>query len=143
MNENNNHNQINESSLRDIKSHVLQQIQAGKISMKPKFHHLLKIISLVVVACFTLLISSFLVSFIVFSIVESGKLFLLGFGARGFLIFFFLFPWSLLVIEIAFIILLEWLIKKFKFGYRSSLTTLILVILCISILISIRRPIIR
>ena len=133
-----NHNQMNENNEnKDIKSQVLEKIQSGKISMKPHFYFVLQVVALIVVSVMTLLISSLLVSFIVFSLITSGKLFLFGFGARGFLMFFVLFPWPLLIIEIAFIVLLEWLIKKFKFGYRTSLSRLVFVILLVSIVISV------
>lgn len=121
----------------DIKNQVLEKIQTGKINMRPRFYFILGVVSLVVVSIVTLLISSLLVSFMIFSLVASGRLFLFGFGLHGFLMFFILFPWPLLIIEIAFIVLLEWLIKKFKFGYRSSLSRLVLVILLASIAISV------
>ena len=130
-------NFMNENENNNIKSLVLEKIQTGKISMRPRFYFMLKVVSLVFVSVLTLLTSSLLVSFIIFSLVSSGKLFLFGFGFRGFLIFFLLFPWPLLLIEIALILLLEWLIKKFKFGYRTSLSRLVFVILLMSIVMSV------
>jgi hypothetical protein len=131
----NNKNHMNQN--KDIKSLVLEKIQAGKINMKPRFYFVLKVVSLMAVAVLTLLTSSLLISFIIFSLVTSGKLFLFGFGARGFLMFFVLFPWPLLIIEVVLIVLLEWLIKKFKFGYRSSLSRLVFIILLASIAIGV------
>ena len=122
---------------KDIKSLVLEKIQSGKINMRPRFYFVLKIATLILVAVLTLLVSSLLVSFIIFSLMASGMLFLFGFGLRGFLMFFLLFPWPLLILEVAFIILLEWLIKKFKFGYRLSLSRLLLVILAFSVVIGV------
>jgi hypothetical protein len=122
---------------KDIKDIVLEKIQTGKINMRPRFYFVLQVASLIVVAVVVLLISSLLFSFIIFSIITSGKLFLLGFGARGFWIFFILFPWPLLIIEVTLIILLEWLIKNFKFGYKSSLSRLVFAILLISIFVSV------
>lgn len=122
---------------KDIKSLVLEKIETGKINMRPRFYFMLQVVSLVVVALFTLLVSSLLISFIIFSLNVSGKLFLFGFGTRGCWVFFALFPWSLLIVEIALVILLEWLIKKFKFGYRSSISRLVFAILLVSLGISI------
>lgn len=130
-------NFMNENEIKNIKSQVLEKIETGKINMRPHFYFVLQVVALIVVAFLTLLISSLLISFIIFSLIASGKLFLFGFGVRGFLMFFVLFPWSMLIVEVALIILLEWLIKKFKFGYRSSFSRLILGILLISILFSI------
>lgn len=126
-------NDTNEN--KDIKSLVLEKIQSGKINMRSHFYFVFGVTSLIVVAILILLISSLLMSFIFFSLIGSGKLFLLGFGFRGFMMFLILFPWSLLIIEIVLIVLLEWLIKKFKFGYHSSLSRLVFVILVVSILI--------
>jgi hypothetical protein len=136
MNQTNSMNE-NKDINKDIKSSVLEQIQTGKINMRPHFHFVLGVVSLIIVAVLTLLISSLLISFIIFSLVASGKLFLFGFGMRGFLMFFLLFPWFLLIFEIILIALLEWLIKKFKFGYRSSLSRLVFVILLASIAIGV------
>ena len=130
-------NTMNENENKKLKDSVLEKIETGKINMKPRFYFVAEVTALIVVAILTLLTSSLLVSFIIFSLIASGKLFLLGFGVRGLLTFFVLFPWSLLIVEIIFIILLEWLIKKFKFGYRSSLTRLVFVILLISIALSV------
>jgi hypothetical protein len=120
---------------KNIKSSVLEKIQTGKINMRPRSYFLLEVASLMFVAFLTLITSSLLISFIIFSLVSSGKLFLFGFGARGFLMFFSVFPWPMLIVEIALIVLLEWLIKKFKFGYRSSLSRLVFFILLVSIAI--------
>jgi hypothetical protein len=120
---------------KDIKNIVLEKIQTSKINMKPRFYFVLQVVSLIAVAVITLLVSSLLISFIIFSVIASGRLFLLGFGTHGFWMFLILFPWPLLIIEIALIILLEWLIKRFKFGYKLSLSRLVFAILLISILI--------
>lgn len=122
---------------KNIKKEVLEKIESGKISMKPRFFFVFKLVSLMVVSIFVFLISSFLVGFIGFSLIASGKLFLLGFGLRGLLIFFLIFPWTLLMVEIVLILLMEWLIKQFKFGYRSSLSMLVLMIIVVSIGISV------
>lgn len=121
---------------KNIKNEVLDKIKAGEINMRPKFYFLLNVIALIVIAVLALVTSSMLVSFIVFSLMASGKMFLLGFGLRGFMMFFVLFPWPLLIIEVAFIVLLEWLLKKFKFGYRTSFSRLIIAILAISLVVS-------
>lgn len=122
---------------KDIKSLVLEKIQSGKINMRPRFYFVLKVAILILVAVLTLLVSSLLVSFIIFSLMASGMLFLFGFGLRGFLMFFLLFPWPLFVLEVVFIILLEWLVKRFKFGYRLSFSRLLLVILSLSVVIGV------
>ena len=128
---------MNENENKNIKDQVILKIRAGEISMKPKLYFWILAIALIVMSILTFLTSCLLISFIIFSLVASGKVLLLGFGIKGFLLFFLLFPWHLLIIEIIFILILEWLIKKFRFGYRSSLSKLVFVILLISIIVSI------
>lgn len=128
-------NNMNENN--NIKAQVLDQIKTGKINMRPRFYFILQVVTLMVVAFIILLISSFLVSFIIFSIVESGRMFMLGFGFRGFFMFFLAFPWFILLIEVILIAILEQLLKHFKFGYRTSLAVLVLIIFCASIGLSI------
>ena len=134
MNEENNFLKYNKGETnKNIKTHVLDRINGGKVSMRPRFYFVIKLFSLMAVALITLITSSFLVSFIIFSIVQSGRLFLLGFGFKGAAIFFIMFPWTVLLVEILLLILLQWQIRQFRFGYRSSYATLLLIILCSSI----------
>ncbi|MFA5830040.1 MAG: hypothetical protein WC843_06155 [Candidatus Gracilibacteria bacterium] len=94
---------------------------------------MLKLILLITVGVLALLTSSVLISFIIFSVNVSGKMFLLGFGARGISMFFLLFPWKILVINVLLLFLLEWLIKRFQFGYRRPFIYLLSCALAISI----------
>jgi hypothetical protein len=127
---------MNENEYNKIKDRVLQKIQSGEVSMRPRFHFMLQLVALVLVVFFILMTSSLLISYVIFSLVESGRLVLLGFGFRGILTFFTSLPWMLILIEIVLIVLLEYLLKQFKLGYRSSFSTLFLVILCMSVAIS-------
>src|ERR1035437_2572491 len=107
----------------DIKNSVLQKIRLGEIHKRPRVYFIIQIISMTVIAFLTLITSLFAISFILFSIHESGELFLLGFGARGFITFLSLFPWFTLCITIVLIFLLEWLMRHFKFNYHRSVLT--------------------
>ncbi len=117
----------NDTSLQTntIKNNVLEKIRTGEIRMTSKRYFTLKVLFLGLVLLLVLIISSFLVSYILFSINESRELALFGFGAKGILVFFLLFPWSIFALDIALIIILEWLFRKFKFGYRSPLMYLV------------------
>jgi hypothetical protein len=105
----------------EIKKNILDKIESGEIKMQPKTYFVLKIVMLVVIAILILITSAFLLSFIFFSISVSGRLFLLGFGTRGLTVFFLTFPWWILFIDIVFVIALEWLLKRFQFGYRNPI----------------------
>ena len=124
--EQNEHNDMNTASKK-----VLDKIRAHQVTMRPRLYFTLKSIALAVVAILTLLLTVSIGSFILFTIRTSYETSLLGFGPSGLLLFLELFPWSLLVLDIASIVLLEWMLRKFRFGYRSPLLYLLFVILVI------------
>jgi len=115
---------------------VLEKIRAQQLSVKPKFYFTLKSIAILTVAGLALLLSVSIGCFILFSIRTSYETSLLGFGPSGLFIFLRLFPWPLLILDIASIILLEWMLRKFRFGYRSPLLYLLFLILVIVLTVS-------
>ena len=110
-----------EINIEKIKSIVLEKIKKGEVCMHSKIYFTLKVILLSVVIFLTLITSSLLLSFMIFSLRISGRLFLLGFGYTGVKVFLTLFPWLLLAVEIALLLILEKLFRFFKFGYRNPL----------------------
>ncbi len=122
-NENHNH-EINHDTANNHEE-LLKKIKEGQISMRPKVFFTLKVALLCLVALFILLISAFIISFIFFGLVISGRMLLLGFGFRGILLFILAFPWLLFAIDILLMASLDWLLKKFTFGYRSPLLYLV------------------
>lgn len=112
------HNQTQQNT---IEEKVLEKIQSGEVKMHSKTFFILKVTALVLVAILVLVTSAVLVSFMLFSLRVSGRLFLLGFGGRGVLAFFITFPWFILLADILFIVLFERLLNHFKFGYRTPL----------------------
>ncbi len=115
----------------NIKQSVLEKIKDGEINMRPKMHFTFKVIALIAVSVVVLVTSSIIVSFMYFTLRISGHDFLLGFGLLGIERFLMLFPWLLLIIDVCFIIMLEMLLKHFKFGYRSPIIYLSLGILLV------------
>jgi hypothetical protein len=126
----------NDLQQQEIQRRVLERIQSGKARMHTHAYFVARIIATVAVAVISLALSSLIMSFILFSIHESGEQFLLGFGTQGVSAFFNLFPWSLFVIDIAILILLQWLLRGFRFGYRLSLLTVFLTVCVMSSLIA-------
>ena len=108
----------------EIMKSVLEKIQAGDVRMRSKSFFILKMISVIVVALLVLLVSAFFVSFISFSLRVSGRLVLLGFGWQGIRVFLVTFPWGLFLIDLVLAVVLERLLRAFKFGYRSPLVYL-------------------
>lgn len=107
-----------------IRKNVIERIERGEVSMRSRAYFVVRVALAAAVALLVLVLSAYILSFVVFSIHESGEQFLLGFGARGILVFLALFPWLTLAVDIALIFFLEWLLQSFKFGYRSSLLAL-------------------
>lgn len=112
-----------------IAGRVLEKVRTGSVRMHSRAYFIARVALSVVVAGLTLVISAGIISFIAFSLHESGELFLLGLGARGIQTFLFLFPWGLLAVDIALIIFLQWLLQGFKFGYRAALLTVFFYVL--------------
>jgi hypothetical protein len=110
-----------ENNINNLQKNILEKIKAGEINMRSKSYFALHFVLLIILALLILLTSSFLISFIYFSIHASGRLFLLGFGWRGFEVFVLTFPWTILLVDVIFLLALEWLLKRFQFGYRNPL----------------------
>lgn len=114
---------------------VLEKIRSGKVHMHPRIYFGLKALALALTTAAVVAASATLVSFILFSIQASGQMYLLGFGGRGLQVFLLLFPWWLLALDIALMLLMGWLLRHFQFGYRSPLLYLLTGTLAISVII--------
>jgi hypothetical protein len=111
--ENNSHNLIRQN--------VLEKIKNGNVRKLPRVYFMLRIVATLFVSALLLIVSAFVFSFMLFSFHESGEQFLIGFGVDGILAFLMLFPWMLFVVDVVLLLVLEWLLQGFKFGYRIPL----------------------
>lgn len=103
----------------NIKDEIIKKIESGEIHMTSKSYFVLKLgllASLIILIFFT---STFLLSYILFSLSSGGHFFLLRFGVEGIYNFFVTLPWTLLVVNVLLVLLLDKLLKSFKFGYKS------------------------
>ncbi len=122
-------------STNSIEKAVLDKVREGKVRRRPRSSFIVHVLATMAVSVLLLVASAFVISFIIFSIHESGEQFLLGFGLRGVEVFLTLFPWLLVIVVIVLVLLLEWLLQRFKFGYRTPLLNIFLGIGGISILL--------
>jgi len=120
-----------------LKDKVLSKIKSGDIVIKPKVYFILKTLFTVILALAALLAGSFFVSFTVFSIKESSKLFLLGFGDIGIWVFFATFPWFLMLITVFLLIVINKLLIYFEFAYKIPLIYLFLITIAVVMVISV------
>jgi hypothetical protein len=107
---------------KSLKERLLAEIQEGKVAMHPRVLYLIQLLSLAVTALAILAVTVFIVTIIFFTIRISSHETLLGFGTNGIATFLLLFPWSLALFDGALVLLLQWLIRKFKFGYSVPVT---------------------
>jgi hypothetical protein len=120
----------------EIQQKVLERLKRGDVRMRSRAYFLGHIILAAALSVLVLILSAYVLSFIAFSIHESGEQFLLGFGIRGVETFFELFPWLAILIDVVLILILEWLLQGFKFGYRISLLLLFGIVIVVSGLIA-------
>lgn len=113
----------------NIREQILGKIKSGEVNMKPKYYFMLRLCLLAMTIFFAFLLSTILVSYVLFSIEVSGQVFLLGFGAKGFYNFFMALPWFILILDIILVVFIDWLLKSFRFGYNSPILILFVVTL--------------
>ena len=116
---------MNHHEKKSLKEQLLEDIRAGDVMMTPRAYFTLKLAAFTATAGGVLLVSIFIFNFIFFSIRVSGNDALLGFGPHGFEAFARFFPWHLLILDVILIVLLQWLVRHFRFGYRIPILYLV------------------
>jgi len=89
--------------------------------MRPRWHFILLSALTAVGACIVLLTLIYTASLAVFLMRDSGAWVALSFGGRGWFSFLHALPWLLIIFSIVFIGLLEVLVRRYAFVYRSPL----------------------
>ena len=123
-------NDMNEE--KGMKDEILRKINADTVRMRPKVYFTIQVGSLIILVLMILVVSVFICNFILFGIRLNNHDTLLGFGPRGIEAFLMLFPWSLLILDAALVVLLEWLLRQFRFGYKSPVLFLFLALILIT-----------
>jgi glucan phosphoethanolaminetransferase (alkaline phosphatase superfamily) len=106
---------------KSIKEGVLAKIQVGQAKMKPKWYFMGRTLATIFTGVILAAVLVFLISFILFALKLSGAWFVPSFGARGLGLLFSSLPWILILVVLLFIVLLEWLIKKYSHVYHKPL----------------------
>lgn len=118
----------------NLKDKILQEIRSGQLSMRPRIFFVLQVAALIAVALATLVVSVFILNFILFSIRLNRADMLLSFGPGGWLAFLQFFPWTLLVLDMLLVAVLQWLVRKFKFGYRMPALYMLAALLMLTVI---------
>ncbi len=101
--------------------------------MKPRWHFVLMSALYAAGGVLLALALLYVSSFIVFAMNRSGLWFAPGFGPRAFGPFLLSLPWIMITVAVAFIVLLEVVVRKYSFGFRTPLLYSALVIILIAV----------
>jgi len=118
---------------KSAKEKILSAIANGQVTMRPRWHFVLRatLLALGVVLCALAVL--YLGSFIAFTLRQTGVLFAPGFGLHGWFIFFRSLPWLLIGVAVLFLVVLEILVRRYAFAYREPLVYVTLGIVAIVI----------
>jgi len=105
---------------------ILERIKNNELMQKPKLYFHLKLVVLILLLVVVGVVSIFLASFILFSVNASGHASLIHFGMTGWQAFLIFFPWELALTEVVLLILLEHLLRSFRFAYKTPILYLFL-----------------
>jgi glucan phosphoethanolaminetransferase (alkaline phosphatase superfamily) len=116
----------------NLQEKILARIHGG-VPMRSRAYFLFRAALAGVAALLVLAGALFTLSFLFFSVRESGVGYLLEFGEHGISAFVALFPWVSLLLFVVFVVILELLVRRFEFSYRFPLLRIFLWILIIGI----------
>ncbi|HXK36746.1 MAG TPA: hypothetical protein VJ553_04150 [Candidatus Paceibacterota bacterium] len=105
----------------ELKNKVMQIIRSGQAHMRPRWQFVLRavlVVSGIVLAAFTLI---YLVSFIIFTLRVTGVLYVPLYRIVGMQLLLRSMPWLLVLLAVAFIALVEILVRRYSFSYRQPL----------------------
>jgi len=104
-----------------LKDNIIRAIQKGEVTMRPKWHFVLRSALVLLGVLVTALGLLFISSFVLFLLRASGVFFIPLFGFPGIRAFLFALPWLLLLFTILFVVVLEILARFYGFGRRLPL----------------------
>lgn len=117
---------------RDI---ILERINARTVSVRPRFYFVARILFAILMALLVLGFSALLFNFVLFYLVTRSHLPLLSFGPSGWLVFLYVFPWGIAVLDALCVFILWRLIRNFKFIYKNpALYPVLLIIVLVALL---------
>jgi hypothetical protein len=126
--------------IKNIKERILDRIRSGQVVMRPKWHFVLKALLAAVGGLLLLLAALYLVSFILFVARQTGAWFGPGFGPPGVGALLRSLPWTLIILSVIFVAILEVLARRYAFAYRRpllySIAAIVLLVLVGGVLVA-------
>jgi len=120
----------NNNQQNPITQKVAQEIEKGKVKMKPRSYFIFRGILLSAGSVVVLLFIVYLVSFIIFSLRTSGLIFLPG-GFSSIGILFGALPWLLIGLAAFLVVILEAFAERFEFIHQRPLVYSLFVIIAV------------
>ena len=101
-----------------FKQDILKKITAGEVEMKPRWYFILQSLLLIVGVITATLVAVYLLSFVSFTLRQSGVGFIPLYGFRGVSQFVMSSPWLLIFFTGTFLSLLYLLVSRYSFSYK-------------------------
>lgn len=120
----------------DLAKKVITSIRERHINMRPRWHFVFQTIVVLVVSALSFMLAVFLISWLYFIIHANGTWLLPSFGSRGWLHFLRSFPWLPASFGLVFIMILAFVLEKFRWVYRQPVVYVGLGILILIVLSS-------
>ncbi len=114
-----------------IKEKVLAAIRGGEVEMRPRWRFVFGAILFGTGMMLLALVLLYLVSFILFTLRQTGIWFIPWFGSRGAMVFLQSLPWVLILLSVVFLVVLEVLVRRYSFAHRKPLLYSVLGLVCI------------
>jgi hypothetical protein len=119
---------------KNMRENLFAKIDANDVRMHSRTFFMVKIAGIIVLALAVLAITVLIGNLLFFTLRLNGQDSLLSNGAHGFALFLQVFPWPLLILDAVLIFFLERLLRQFKFGYRSPMLYIVLVLIMVAAL---------
>jgi hypothetical protein len=119
-----------------LKERILDKIESGDVAMHSDAYFALKTAGLIAAAIGVLVITIFICNFIFFSMRINHHIQLLTSGATGWSVLLRIFPWWLLLFDVALMVYLQQMLKGFRFGYQIPVAYIFLILIALAIAVS-------
>ena len=107
--------------MNNLKDTILQKIQTGELSMRPRWYFLLQGLGFFLATGIVALVVIYLASFVLFVLHQSGVWLAPLFGVAGIVLFVVTSPWLIISCTVFFLVVLHLLVRHYAFSYRRPL----------------------
>ncbi|MDP1709514.1 MAG: hypothetical protein Q8L21_01355 [Candidatus Komeilibacteria bacterium] len=120
----------------DLAKKIITKIREGKLNMRPRWYFILQTAAVLVISVLAFVLAVFLISWLYFILHASGAWLLPAFGSHGWMHFLRSFPWLPASIGLILIMILAFILEKFRWAYRQPALYVGLGIVVLTVLFS-------